>query len=272
VPDHTAEPTTAANIMGTRFVVSPNPAWEQISVGQWEPTTLAAIQTLLARGGCYIDVGAWIGPTVLAGAQYAFRVVAYEPDPRAADELRRNVALNNLKNVEIRELALFDRTGKLPFGPGEQGALGQSTSSLVIGDSTTTVLAVDAREEARLPHFIDCTLLKIDVEGAEFSLIPRLAAYLARYQPPILLSVHTMPVSFLRHLSQRARMFWHLRRYRYVYVDKRPGWTSPIVAWHQITWLGRALLPLTRSGRSLLFSMEPVAFSSETHERHGGAS
>jgi hypothetical protein len=67
--------------------------WEHITDGTWEMLTLRLIaDVLLARpDSVYVDVGAWIGPTVLVGAQFARRTLAFEPDPRAFSELRVSV-------------------------------------------------------------------------------------------------------------------------------------------------------------------------------------
>lgn len=38
----------------------------------------------------YIDIGAWIGPTVLYGACVSKHVYAIEPDPAAVSQLKKN--------------------------------------------------------------------------------------------------------------------------------------------------------------------------------------
>ena len=76
----------------------------------------------------FIDVGAWIGPMTLVAAACGARVVAYEPDPTAADELAANVALNPGFDVTVERVALWTSTGTRQFRGGPAG-LGESMSS-----------------------------------------------------------------------------------------------------------------------------------------------
>ncbi len=57
--------------------------WRRATSGQWEPETLAVLRDHLDRDHDYLDIGAWIGPTVLYGARKARHVWCFEPDPVA---------------------------------------------------------------------------------------------------------------------------------------------------------------------------------------------
>lgn len=215
--------------------------WDLVDTGNWEPATLEAISRL-TNGGVYIDIGAWIGPTVIAAARKASLVVAYEPDPVAVAELHRNIHLNGLTNVEVREVALLDRDAALPMGPGMLDELGLSVSSLVYGSRTVLVPVRDARKEATSDCFMRCLLLKIDVEGGEYKLIRRLSPYLQRHEPTLLLSLHGVhwrsrtfehvPHSVaaiyrrFRSAAERLLLLWRLKHYPYVYVEASPSWRA----------------------------------------------
>lgn len=56
----------------------------------WEITTFEVFDKYLDKDKYYIDIGAWIGPTVLYAAQKTKRVIAFEPD---------NIAFNALKKI-----------------------------------------------------------------------------------------------------------------------------------------------------------------------------
>src|ERR1700687_4776653 len=47
-------------------------------------------QVAMGRQHCYIDVGAWIGPTLLYGCQLAKMAYGLEPDPIAFAELEQH--------------------------------------------------------------------------------------------------------------------------------------------------------------------------------------
>lgn len=243
--------------------------WDLVDAGRWEPATLDLI-TRLADGSVYIDIGAWIGPTVLAAARTASAVVAYEPDPVAAAELRRNIALNGLSNVEIREVALLDRDGELPLSGGGAGELGRSESSLVFGVGQVSVPVADARREAAAEHFARCALLKIDVEGGEYELVSRLAPYLRAHRPHLLLSLHGVHwrrrrfehlpdrvarlYRRLRSTVQRSVLMWHVRHYPLAYLDDRGAWV-------QLSWAQRAVLTLRLREDEIVLTYDDSAVS-----------
>lgn len=215
--------------------------WDLVDRGGWEPATLQAIDRF-ASGAIVIDIGAWIGPTALAAARSAVKVVAYEPDPEALRELRANLALNEVTNVEVRQCALIDRDGELPFGPGTLDQLGLSVSSLVYGRSTLMVRARDGRQEARQPEFQQAGLVKIDVEGAEYRLIRSLRWYLRQRRPTLLLSIHGVRwrnhqftlgrvhpkanamLARVANAIERAPLVWSLRTYPFWYIATHGSW------------------------------------------------
>jgi len=103
-----------------------------------------------------MDVGSWIGPTVLLAARHSARVVAYEPDPIALTELRSNITINKLGNVDIREYGIYDQNAKLPFGSGHGYDLGMSGSSLTCGTYTVDVHVVNALDEFKKEDLHNC--------------------------------------------------------------------------------------------------------------------
>lgn len=171
--------------------------WEQqYASGVWEPQVLEAIHRHLADGGTYLDIGAWVGPTVLWGAQRADHVIAIEPDPYAVPVLLSNVAMN-AENVSIwpaavtngivgsiilRNRADWGNSGSTTIAPelylrhseGEAPIIQEVTAPAVdIGD----VLARAGQ---------DLALVKIDIEGGEADLLGRLT----EVRCPMIISMH----------------------------------------------------------------------------------
>jgi FkbM family methyltransferase len=206
-----------------------------------------AIETLVPEGRIYIDIGAWIGPTVLVAARRAGKVIAYEPDPVSSEELLANLALNDLQHVDVQRVALWTADGEIPFGPGSSKELGQSTSSLMYNQRDgVSVRCRDIRQELVSPALQDCSLLKIDVEGAEYVIVPHIAAYFQSVGPALLLSTHGLGHSARREgrfgrlveaaelVVKRARLLWALLPYKYAYVDYRRDWLDKAARWKPI--------------------------------------
>jgi FkbM family methyltransferase len=214
--------------------------WETCENG-WEQATFEVLVSRLTPTSTFIDVGAWIGPMTLVAAACGASVVAYEPDPAAADELAANVALNPGFDVTVERVALWTSTGIRQLRGGPVG-LGESMSSFS-GRSgrvgSTTVATIDGREAAA--SWPCDAVVKIDVEGAEYRLLPRLRPYLAAHHPTMVLSVHgydiraTLPrwpssvrrvVHHARHAARAVPLLWALRDYGPPQVSDhdRPDW------------------------------------------------
>jgi len=125
-----------------------------------------------------LDGGANIGISAIHYKQlYPDAVVtSFEPDPRACDLLRRNLAANNIHDVEIVEKALWSSNGRTSFF--SEGA----DANRVARDSATiarlTSLTPSAQrcdvETVRLADYLANTrfdLVKLDIESAEAEVI-----------------------------------------------------------------------------------------------------
>ena len=253
--------TERVEFEGTSFSVEPGEQaafWQSLTDGHWEPHTLRLLAGIVAPGDVVVDVGAWIGPTALFAAARGATVLAYEPDPVALGSLRRNLDANPSLRERIRVIgvALWTRNGSARLFPGRRG-FGTSGSTLVTRDTDScSVEARDVRDELRSAvELRECSVLKIDVEGAEFALGPRMAAFLRRRRPHLLVSVHgadarvrfpRAPTPLRRvlqrcaHTPQRLRLAWALRSYRRWYRAPRAG-EATAARWTRVRgseWLG----------------------------------
>lgn len=76
-----------------------------------------------------VDIGANLGLHSLVMARCGWRVTAYEPDPRHCRLLRRNLKLNGIRSVRVREAAVSNRGGRAKF----VRVVGNTTSSHLAG-------------------------------------------------------------------------------------------------------------------------------------------
>jgi len=172
------------------------PFWDRVSAGGWEPQTFAVFRRFLRPGTSLVDVGAWIGPTALYGARLGARVHAIEPDPAAHAELAANVAANPdlQERIVLHRLCIAAESGPVKLYAGGMYAhptsrFGDSMSGLLpTGDGTCQ--ASHEVEGVSLADFMaahavgDCALIKMDVEGGEYALIPGRWRALAPWGPP----------------------------------------------------------------------------------------
>ena len=123
-----------------------------------------------------IDGGANIGMSVLYFKYIypASHIVAFEPDPRTFEMLRRNVEKNGLTNVQIHNVALQATAGTttLYYTANSPGWLCQSIMRGMAPKGQDETVAAAALSDY---IFSGVELLKMDIEGAETPVVSELA-------------------------------------------------------------------------------------------------
>lgn len=184
--------------------------WRKATAGKWEPGTFAVLEQFLDRGHDYLDIGAWIGPTVLYGARKARHVWCFEPDPEAFRALAWNIALNDITNVSAFAAAISQDVGvarMASFG----GEKGDSMTSLLNaeGANGSDVLTIGWAQFAGSVDLSGVSLVKMDIEGAEFDVLPALLPWLKEQRPTLYLSTHAPflpPEERAERMAQLAEM------------------------------------------------------------------
>src|SRR5215207_163888 len=180
--------------MGTRVVrvADEQPTfWDRVEAGRWEPETLAAIDWLVDADTTFLDLGAWVGPTALYAAGVARRVIAVEADPAALEQLRRNLDVNPdlARRIEVVPRAVHADEESVTMGARRKP--GDSMSSLLLAGAERTweAATVTPAQLAAMIADAECLFVKIDIEGAEYDLLPALEPLLKRADA-VLISFH----------------------------------------------------------------------------------
>lgn len=166
--------------------------WPRVASGHWEPATFRAIGQHLTPETTFLDFGTWIGPITLFAANTVKRVYSFEPDPAAATRLRANIALNPTlaEKITVIEKAVWPEPGTIRLGA--KTAPGDSMTSVHHVHSATSweIATITPAEIAALLPASGPVFLKIDVEGAEYDIVPQLAGLIDRPQLTALVSFH----------------------------------------------------------------------------------
>ena len=148
-------------------------------------------RALIRRDDTLMDVGANIGLWAMGAALRvgpAGSVHAFEPVPNNFIRMERNLALNGLKQVTSRQLALSDDVGHTVFyaATADNSGIG----SLTQGDNANRPIEIDMTtidnycETNSIPH-VD--LIKVDVEGAEQLVFRGARRLLASPEAPVIM-------------------------------------------------------------------------------------
>jgi len=196
--------------------------WVSVNAKNWEYETYRIFDEFLNKECSYVDIGAWVGPTVLYGAQRAKHCYAIEPDPVAFEILVQNIHLNHsLKNrITLFNGCIGDVSGDVKLGTMTE--FGDGMSSIIFGQTKDYLLV----KSLTLDEFMakndvrDCDFIKMDIEGGEVSVLPTAKAYLQKNMPTLFLSLH--PFWFKDRAKDSKRIIEALKIYRNLYgVDGR---------------------------------------------------
>ena len=163
-----------------------------------EKELVATLDGLLPDGGVFLDVGAHVGHWALRLAAKASKVIAVEANPATASTLRKHVAMNDLDNVDVVEMAAWDEDAWLRLEDPNGQEEGGSTRVLPADGQNTELISagrLDASARVR-KALLDAgdrlDLVKLDVEGADIHAIDGMAGLLERHRPALLIEDHSI--------------------------------------------------------------------------------
>ncbi len=176
-------------IHGTKYFIDPSDlimAPQMIVYRQWEADLSNLFRSMCGPDTVIADVGANFGYFTILGASLigqsgAGSVFSYEPNPKLGALLRRNIEVNwSLAPITFEQCALAAQTSTMTLNiPDEHGA-NATLSGFVDGDTGQSI-EVEARTlDLSIPHDIKLDILKIDVEGHEFSVLRGAQEVIAR--------------------------------------------------------------------------------------------
>ncbi|PAW89863.1 MAG: methyltransferase [Opitutia bacterium Tous-C4FEB] len=116
------------------------------------------------------DIGANLGLHSILMGKCGWQVRAYEPDPKHAALLKRNLALNQSRTVELVEAAVSDKSGTLEF----VRVLGNTTSSHLSGAKSSAYGELEkfpVRVESIAAIMPTVDFVKMDAEGQERTIL-----------------------------------------------------------------------------------------------------
>lgn len=155
----------------------------------YEEGLLRLVYELPIAPGLFIDVGANIGNhTVFFSKVLGRRTVAFEPHSKILDRLRRNVCLNGVESlVSIVAKGVLNQEGWLPMVFDSEN---WGKTHVDFRDKSTESFSLFTKLDNCLDSTEPVSFIKIDVEGAEESVIKGANKTISRNLPLIFCEAH----------------------------------------------------------------------------------
>ncbi len=197
-------------------------------LGQYEPEVERVVRMILMPGDVAVDVGSnfgWYSVLFASLVGPSGSVHSFEPVPWIFDELRANMALNGDPSwVTVNRVALGEARGRTRVY--EFAGLTQGHSSMSdLGRSDVTVHECDVLlldEYCRGTQIESIALVKVDVEGAELSVLRGSRDILDRQEPPMwIVELNGETSARFGYTPSQLLGFLAERRYRFVSIRPR---------------------------------------------------
>ncbi|WP_192918656.1 FkbM family methyltransferase [Salinigranum salinum] len=157
--------------------------WEIEFARRTEGPFRSALLDAVDAGTVVYDVGANVGFYACLLGRIAAEVHAFEPNPHAAADLRRNVASNGLDTVSVHETAVSDASGRRYLtgrgSPNGRSEISETPTGLAVQSVTLDELETEPPD-----------VVKIDVEGHERAVLEGMGRLLESHQPAIFCEIH----------------------------------------------------------------------------------
>lgn len=165
--------------------------WKIFLFGEYESGTNKALAKYIKKDDIVIEAGANLGSETLLISRMVGEkghIYGFEPNPYTYNRLSFNVAINQLKNANVYDLAIGEADKEISFNIYPKGFCNPGMSSKYVETSITEKITV---KQMTLDSFVKANnvprvdFIKMDIQGAEMDLLVGAASILAKYKPTI---------------------------------------------------------------------------------------
>jgi FkbM family methyltransferase len=169
-------------------------------LGNYEDTkTIATLSSWLKPGSVYYDLGANVGYYALLANRFITtgKIYAFEPMPLNRQVFEQHLQLNKEKithnNIVLLPFAISDKEKEVIFSNNKEQRDGNTYidgSSIFKSSCETITVKCFSIDELLQQDFAPPSVIKIDVEGAEYDVLIGAMNTLKQHKPNILLATH----------------------------------------------------------------------------------
>ena len=176
------------------------------------------LKTYLKQGMVFVDVGANIGSHAINAARLVGRtgsVFAFEADPDTYRLLDENIKSNGLRNIVLKQTCVSDHVGTLSFYKHKDSA---KSSIVDRGEKDFVTLPSDTLDNL-IPANTKIDILKVDVEGAELSVLSGARTVFSDHRRPSIVIIEVFDVRDNQDKSEGIREVLEGYGYKFYLFD-----------------------------------------------------
>ncbi|MGA2914823.1 MAG: FkbM family methyltransferase [Sedimentisphaerales bacterium] len=151
------------------------------------------LDKLRGKSTVFADIGANIGlHTFFVKSQCKdLNIIAFDPSPVSWKYMELSIRYNNLSNIRLEKIALSETNGLLDFYNWGNESSGDSLKDTKrVLNVTPNIIKVPAKKLDDIKDIPPITVIKMDCEGAELSILKGARESLSINRPLILLEFH----------------------------------------------------------------------------------
>jgi len=212
---------------------------EILNFGDYEAAELRMMGKFLNKDSVVLDIGANIGWNCLNLARYVpqGRVIAFEPMKKIFCYLKKNIRLNNIKNVRLHNFGFSDKKGILEFYYDPKISIATSLRNLHNDKSKQKISCrVRCLDDFISGKSLQVSFIKCDVEGAELFVIRGAIETVKNMKPVLFLEMSRKwsakfgyhPNDIIRLLGTIGYCCYYVKNEKLVRVNKMTERTAPV--------------------------------------------
>jgi FkbM family methyltransferase len=154
---------------------------------------LLFLDKLRGKSTIFADIGANIGlHTFFVKSKYKdLPIIAFDPSPASWKYMELSIRYNNLSNIRLEKIALSETNGLLDFyNWGNESSADSLKDTGRVLNVKPNVIKVPAKRLDDIKDMPPITVIKMDCEGAELSILKGAIESLYKNRPMILLEFH----------------------------------------------------------------------------------
>ncbi|MCW3160905.1 FkbM family methyltransferase [Chryseobacterium oryctis] len=175
-------------------------------LGDYEKNEIDFLYSSLKKDDVFIDIGGNIGlfslnaSTIIGDKGKVYSFEAFKPN---FIQFQNHISINNFQNIHLEHLAVADKKGFIEILYNDDyNNVGMASSYLENYTSKEKVESTSLDEYVSEKQILKIDLIKIDIEGGEYSALKGMSSVLENLRPKVLIEINNIALKSSNHSEE----------------------------------------------------------------------